>query len=1175
MWLTDVDAARANPENTSASPRAVDPVQASSGDVLLGRHAPTTRPGGQTQPATADANVHISAGSNSTAFASAVVDAVLAADLSVPPDDGSDHVSTAFHFTSGPDSFWFNDDGTADGSLKPVGADSAAGVAVLDANFATSPWHSSSELFVNANADGLFHDSSVGNYASINNGGYSASHAGTDSNVGQVPIAAAGPIGVTSTAPVAIAIAGPLTEGSNFQPPPSADVPVHAALAGSLTTNSFPTGNAVGSTSTIPDVDHHWDGITSAQDQLYSGNYYPPDNGFAAGAHVAISAVNDIIQFTTLTGSGALTESLETFFAPVDASALRSGYFLTDPRVLYDTATHQFIVAVDEVGNPSNPYAGNPDSSFVLIAVSKTDLSAPSLSSSNWQFESLSATYNIGGTTTWADQPLVSVDGHNIYVSTNQFNVSGSYNTDSFIANVVSVYNDGLYSAGGVSKVVSATAYSDSSYQPVAIAGGGELLVSYTYNGLSIFESMPTSTGVTLSAPLNVSLGTIDFGNSDYAASQLGTSHTLDAMDGRITGAAYNSAHQMLYVVFEVQPSQSSATPAEEWVQLDMHNFNASGGTQAPIVLHMGNLNSLLPTTGATAGAATFNGSVAVDGNGDVLFNFNVSGPNMYPADYFTYWQGAGSATASTVPNLAVPIDYHDSVAAYIDPANDAMGRWGDYSTAVADPNASNAFYISNEFANGSSTWGTSVAHVVLPFAPTSPPLVTIQLAKDTGWSSAGGVTSNDTLTGTGDPNATVTITSGAATLGTTTANASGGWSFTPTGLADGSYTVTASETNSIGPGSASLSFTLDTSIPIVTSDTVSGAGIGGGAGVLSASELAVFALALNEAVQVSGGTPSLTLNDGGSAVYDAAKSTPTSLVFDYTVGSNQYTNSLAVTGVTLNGATVTEIAGNAANLSGAVTSFPNLVVDGTTPVAHVDHGHDLLNASLSALASHGVLANDSDADPSDVLTVSAVNGSSANVGQSVTGTYGVLKLNADGSYTYTNTNASAVTALGGVTDDTISYTISNGHGGTASSVLNVLITSPGQTYVTGASGSSISGGSGSYVLDGSAGKMTLTAGVSGKQWLVGGPGDTLNASFSAADNFLFAPNFGKETINHFNTKIDVIDLPHSLFPDFAAVQADMHTVGLSTVITLDATDSITLSYVSALSLHSQNFHLF
>jgi hypothetical protein len=37
-------------------------------------------------------------------------------------------------------------------------------------------------------------------------------------------------------------------------------------------------------------------------------------------------------------------------------------------------------------------------------------------------------------------------------------------------------------------------------------------------------------------------------------------------------------------------------------------------------VLHTGNLNSLLPKSGAAAGAATFNGSVAVDASGDVLF---------------------------------------------------------------------------------------------------------------------------------------------------------------------------------------------------------------------------------------------------------------------------------------------------------------------------------------------------------------------------------------------------------------------------------------------------------------------------------------------------------------------------------------------------------------------------
>jgi hypothetical protein len=38
--------------------------------------------------------------------------------------------------------------------------------------------------------------------------------------------------------------------------------------------------------------------------------------------------------------------------------------------------------------------------------------------------------------------------------------------------------------------------------------------------------------------------------------------------------------------------------------------------------------------------------------------------------------------------------------------------------------------------------------------------------------------------------------------------------------------------------------------------------------------------LAMSENVTVSGGTPKLILNDAGVAVYDAAKSTPTSMVF-------------------------------------------------------------------------------------------------------------------------------------------------------------------------------------------------------------------------------------------------------------------------------------------------------
>jgi len=323
---------------------------------------------------------------------------------------------------------------------------------------------------------------------------------------------------------------------------------------------------------------------------------------------------------------------------------------------------------------------------------------------------------------------------------------------------------------------------------------------------------------------------------------------------------------------------------------------------------------------------------------------------------------------------------------------------------------------------------------------------------------------------------------------------------------------------------------------------------------------------------------PALALNDDGAAVYDPSHSTSTSLVFDYTVAAGQFTSTLAVTGVNLNGATVTDIAGNSANLTGADISFPALSVDATTPVDTTTpnvvqaHAHDILSSSVSASASNGVLVGDSDANPSDVLSVSAVLGSAGNVGQPVAGAFGQLTLNADGSYTYNNTNPSAVTAAGGVTEDQFNYTVSNGHGGTADATLSVLITNPNDTYLTGSAGGTLQGGAGNYVLDGSAGNMNLTAGTQGQQWLVGGSGDVLNAGPSA-DTFMFSPGFGKETINNFNPNQDVIDLPQSLFPSLTALHGDIHTSGTDTLIVLDANDIITLSHVAVTSLHAQNFH--
>ena len=57
----------------------------------------------------------------------------------------------------------------------------------------------------------------------------------------------------------------------------------------------------------------------------------------------------------------------------------------------------------------------------------------------------------------------------------------------------------------------------------------------------------------------------------------------------------------------------------------------------------------------------------------------------------------------------------------------------------------------------------------------------------------------------------------GSAIATTVTANANGAWSFTPSGLAEGAHTIVASQTDSFGnTGTASLSFTLDTTAPVV-----------------------------------------------------------------------------------------------------------------------------------------------------------------------------------------------------------------------------------------------------------------------------------------------------------------------------------------------------------------------
>ena len=117
----------------------------------------------------------------------------------------------------------------------------------------------------------------------------------------------------------------------------------------------------------------------------------------------------------------------------------------------------------------------------------------------------------------------------------------------------------------------------------------------------------------------------------------------------------------------------------------------------------------------------------------------------------------------------------------------------------------------------------------------------------------------------------------------------------------------------------------IDTTTPTVSSLVESPA-----SGDLDAGKTVTLTLNMSEAVTVSGGTPTLTLNDGGTATYTSGSGT-SALTFSYTVGAGQNTADLAATAVNLNAATITDGAGNAANLS----------LSGLTQTGTADRHHD------------------------------------------------------------------------------------------------------------------------------------------------------------------------------------------------------------------------------------------
>jgi autotransporter-associated beta strand protein len=241
----------------------------------------------------------------------------------------------------------------------------------------------------------------------------------------------------------------------------------------------------------------------------------------------------------------------------------------------------------------------------------------------------------------------------------------------------------------------------------------------------------------------------------------------------------------------------------------------------------------------------------------------------------------------------------------------DASGAWTlTYGGPALSPGSHSFTATATDLAGNT---GPASAATTIDTTLATPAITAI--TDDTGSSTTDGVTSDNTLVirGTATAGHTITVkTLGGATLGTTTADGAGQWSFdhTAAALADGSYVFAASSSQGSGASPSSPGFTVrvDTLAPSVASVNRQNP-----TAATSSADTITFRVTFSEQVSGVDASDFTPFFSGGLAGAISGLSQAGDRVFDVTVGPLIGEGSVRLD-VNAGGAGVADIAGNTLN---------------------------------------------------------------------------------------------------------------------------------------------------------------------------------------------------------------------------------------------------------------------
>jgi hypothetical protein len=502
-------------------------------------------------------------------------------------------------------------------------------------------------------------------------------------------------------------------------------------------------------------------GLTLQDQRLADGgNQFtvePPDQGLCTSGLQVVESVNTVFAVYDRNGhQQGPTTSLNQFYLhqhAIDRTSLTYGEFLSDPKCYFDPGIARYFMTILEIDQ--DPATGDfTGGSHILIAVSKTPVATTDRNA--WWFYSVDTT-DAGPTASdlgepahpdcpcFGDQPLIGADANGFFITTNEFplfadgfNGAQAYAFDKAgLANghltfQHLVVNSGPLGAGNLAYSLQ-PATSPTLFDWDHSNNGTEYLLSAgDFDGqgdsqvfawsITNTKSLSTATpAAVLSAPTSVpseSYVSPPPANQKAGPYPLGQAlgdpeEQVNTNDDRMNQAVY--AHGLLW---------SGLNTA---VVTDGNSSHVHAGI-AYFVVQPKSTGPVVAATMKSQGYVTLKKddvyfpSIGVNAFGQAVMTFSYSGPDYFPSLGYVKIDvdhGAGAVTP-----LAQGTKPDDGFTGYPQYGGPEIGRWGDYSAAVAD--YTGTIWVAGEWIPGTfgyvpgaatppsfiANWGTFVGQI-------------------------------------------------------------------------------------------------------------------------------------------------------------------------------------------------------------------------------------------------------------------------------------------------------------------------------------------------------------------------------------------------------------------------------------------------------------------------------